>query len=130
MKFWHIVKKVSVAILPHVILITAVVLSFGILMGAELVFAQLPGGGILAAVVLFCTCGPGYLTVVIGEPTSTPSGLFLFAPWTVRLIPTSGFPVAWWLGSYVPGAGVCLMNSGPSCFSINGHLFLTYGGSI
>ncbi len=89
--------------------------------------AQLPGGGFNVAIVTYCTCGPGYLALIVGAG-STPTGLYYFGPQTQYWVGT-GLPVASWLGFYTPNAGVCLMNAGIGCFSITGNLMNWYGGS-
>gem|GEM_PF-5567333 len=121
------VKKIANMILPHVILITGVVLAFGTLTNARITVAQVPGGGFNISVVMFCTCGAGYLALIIGVG-STMSGLFWFGPGTLYWTGT-GFGPASWLGFYTPGAGVCSIYAGVTCTTINGSLMNWYGGS-
>ncbi len=120
-------KKIANIVLPHVILITAVFLAFGILLGAHVVIAQQPGGGFNVSIIMYCTCGVGYLTLVIGVG-STASGLYYFGPQTQYWVGT-GFPSAAWLGFYTPNAGICSIYAGLTCFVITGNLMLYYGGS-
>ena len=121
------IKKIAQVILPHVILITGVVLAFGAFFNVQVTTAQLPGGGFNITVVMFCTCGAGYLALIIGVP-GTASGLYWFGPGTLYWT-GSGFGPASWLGFYTPGAGVCSIYAGLTCITINGNLMNWYGGS-
>ena len=121
------IRKIANAVLPHVILVTAVILVFGILLGVGVVVAQQPGGGLNVTLIMQCTCGPGYLALVIGYG-STSSGLYYFGPQTQYWV-GSGYGPAFWLGYYTPSAGFCLMNASIACFTITGNLMLYYGGS-
>jgi len=119
--------KICNAVLPHVIIITGVVLAFGTLLGAKISIAQMPGGGINVSVIMFCTCSSGYMALIVGVGGTT-SGLYWFSPATLYWT-GSGFGPAFWLGYYTPGAGVCMIYAGLFCIDIQGSLMNWYGGS-
>ena len=121
-------RKISLAVLPHLIIIVGVLTAFGVFLDVEVSFAQLAGGGLNASIFYFCTCGSGYLTIVIGVPGTT-SGLYLFSSATQYWVGT-GFPSAYWLGFYTPGAGICPITIGYGCITLTGSLMNYYGGSI
>lgn len=89
--------------------------------------AQVYGGGINMSIVMICTCSGGYMTVM-SDFAAGGSGLYWFPPGFVPLAGT-GLPFAFWLGSYVPGGGVCAITAGPFCATITGNLPIMYGGS-
>ena len=120
--------NIAHTVMPHVILVTAVFLAFGILLGANLTFAQLPGGGFNITIVMYCTCGPGYLAFIVGVGSTT-SGLYYFGPQTL-IVTGTGFGPAAWLGYYTPGAGTCFMYVALACITVPANLMLYYGGSI
>ena len=124
-------KKSRRALSILVILAVILFANMGIVEYAE---AFLPSGGYHASILTYCTCGTmGYMSFIVGVP-GTASGLFYFAPYTMRLNTTSMMPGANWLGFSTPGAGMCFMliptPFGAVCLPIFfGSLMNAYGAS-
>ena len=95
--------------------------SFTSIFTPKIANAQLPEGGYNSGIITQCTCGPGYLTYITDYSTNGGSGLYWWF---------DGFPVIVGdprmsgphLGFFIQNAGECVMESGPSCFTITANM--------
>lgn len=93
-------------------------------------YAQTPLGGINSGVVMYCTCGTGYLTFMTDFSTNGGTGLYWWSP---GFVPTVGSPMISGpqLGFYTKNAGTCSVGVRPYCADITANtVSLPWGEGI
>ncbi|MEI7709381.1 MAG: peptidoglycan-binding protein [bacterium] len=81
----------------------------------EKAYAQVPEGGTNSGILFYCTCGPGYITTITDISSNGGSGFWWWPP---GFTPNAGNSAIAGpqLGFFTPNAGICLMQSGLSCY--------------
>lgn len=87
----------------------------------EKAYAQIPQGGFNSGIVMYCTCGDGYLTFMTDISGAGGSGLYW---WSSGFVPLAGNPIIAGpqLGFYTPNAGYCSIYVGLSCAAISANI--------
>lgn len=77
-------------------------------------YAQLPEGGYNSGIIMYCTCGSGYLTTMTDLSSNGGSGLYWWSP---GFVPTVGTPFISGpqLGYFIQSGGTCVIGVAPYC---------------
>ena len=83
-------------------------------------YAQTAEGGYNSGVILYCTCGSGYLTYMTDFSNNGGTGDYYWAP---GFVPTVGNPFisGYQLGFFTQNSGTCSIYAGTSCTSITAN---------
>ena len=93
-------------------------------------YAQLPEGGYNSGIIMYCTCGSGYLTFMTDISPNGGTGLYWWPPGFIPSVGTAMIAGPQ-LGYYIKNAGTCVIESGPSCADITANLpMLPWGEGI
>ena len=91
--------------------------------------AQMGGGGFNSGMIMYCTCGTGYLTFMV-DYSGGGSGLYWFPP-GFKPSAGTGMVSSMWIGKYIPGAGMCYIGIEPYCIYITANMpMLPWGASM
>lgn len=94
--------------------------SFADIFTPKKAYAQTPEGGYNSGIIMYCTCGSGYLTFMTDFSSNGGTGLYWWSP---GFIPTVGNPMiaAPQLGFYTKNAGTCSIGVRPYCADVTAN---------
>ncbi len=84
------------------------------------------GGGFHTGMIMYCTCGGGFLT--FQTDITGGGGLLYFAPGFIPVAGT-GYVASPWIGYYTQGGGICSIYAGLFCISISAGMPLNPWGA-
>ncbi|KKU49641.1 MAG: NlpC/P60 family protein [Parcubacteria group bacterium GW2011_GWA1_47_10] len=102
-------------------LISSVFLSLSKIFTPPKAYAQRAEGGYNSGVIMYCTCGTGYMTTMTDLSSNGGSGLYYWSP---GFVPTVGNPLisGSQLGFFIQNSGTCVITTGNSCISITANV--------